>query len=142
MYWKQITKTINKNDKNYNIISIDMFLNINVYLNGILQKKEDNYKIIDNSVYFSQNSLKNNDYINISYSTKNHSEQKIDENINIYEFNGNDEFIIDDYNGIINVYINGLLQNKNHYKIENNILFLNNLKNDDKIMIEIFNEED
>ena len=142
IYFKQITKTINTSIENYNIINIKYDIdNINVYLNGLLL---DNVHFIinNNNIIFDKDILKNGDYINIDFINKKKG-QFIYNNIKkfSYIYDNNNVFNVDPFNGFANVYINGVLQNKDYeYIFEENIIkkikINQELKNSDIIIIE------
>lgn len=142
-YLKQITKVIDISIKNYNEINVDS-KDVNVYLNGILQQKNKSFKIKSNKIIFDKDILKDKDVVNVECITNDVTDQPISDKItkkefcciddNMFKINAN----IDD---IINVYINGVLQNKNYeFIIENNkikFIKINSLVKEDLINIEI-----
>lgn len=145
-YFKQTTKVIDISTENYNEINIDSFININVYINGILQQ-EKHFTIENNKIIFNKDILKDGDIIIIDYISDIETEQVIDDNVNRYEieYNNDNTFLINPIkeDSVVNVYINGNLQNDNYeYIIENNnisgINILSELKDGDLISIECF----
>ena len=142
IYFKQITKTIDTSIENYNIINIKYDIdNINVYLNGLLL---DNVHFIinNNNIIFDKDILKNGDYINIDFINQK-TGQFIYNDIKkfSYIYDNNNVFNVDPFNGFANVYINGVLQNKDYeYIFEEGIIkkikINQELKNNDIIIIE------
>lgn len=121
MYYKKFTKTINIDNTDYNKFSITNASNISVYINGILEKK-DNIKYIDN-VLTIDSELKNEDVIIIEYYTEEKTSLKIDETIKEFSFVYDENtgmsghfFGIDEVkeNDLILVFVNGVLLYKSY----------------------------
>jgi hypothetical protein len=121
VYYKKFTKTINIDNTDYNKFSITNASNISVYINGILEKK-DNIKYIDN-VLTIDSELKNEDVIIIEYYTEEKTSLKIDETIKEFSFVYDENtgmsghfFGIDEVkeNDLILVFVNGVLLYKSY----------------------------
>lgn len=121
MYYKKFTKTINIDNTDYNKFSITNASNISVYINGVLEKK-DNIKYIDN-VLTIDSELKNEDVIIIEYYTEEKTSLKIDETIKEFSFVYDENtgmsghfFEIDEVkeNDLILVFVNGVLLYKSY----------------------------
>jgi hypothetical protein len=121
VYYKKFTKTINIDNTDYNKFSITNASNISVYINGVLEKK-DNIKYIDN-VLTIDSELKNEDVIIIEYYTEEKTSLKIDETIKEFSFVYDENtgmsghfFEIDEVkeNDLILVFVNGVLLYKSY----------------------------
>lgn len=148
MFLNQITKTINTSESNYNEIRINENIeNVNVYLNGVLQIKDEHFLLNNNKITFDENILKDDDLIIIDYIGQNESNVKIDEDTikYIYHYNNSNEFLIEpiDKDSLINIYLNGVLLVEDYeFIIEGmyvkKIKISLELKENDNIIIECF----
>jgi hypothetical protein len=127
MYYKKITKTVDTNNTDYNKFSINNASNIYVYINGVLEKKENiNYS---NNELTINSDFKNEDVIIVEYYTEEETSLKIDETIKDFTFIYDDKtgtsghfFELEgiNENDLILIFLNGVLLYKSYSILTDN----------------------